>query len=232
MSLKSLIQKAIGFLASVLSKGNDIQLDAGYELPDFIKMRGATLRGRITIQGGCKIQDGVTIAAGSPVKIGRYTSLNGPSTKIRCEINKVIIGSFCSIARQVSIQEFNHRYDGLTTYHIFKNVFNEGVEKDIESSGAIVIGNDVWIGANASILSGVTLGHGAIIAANSVVTKDVPEYAIVGGIPAKTIKMRFNQSIIDRLLKLKWWDWDIKKIKKNRHLFEEALTLEKIDQIK
>ncbi|PWB24611.1 hypothetical protein DCO46_11265 [Flavobacterium sp. HTF] len=99
-----------------------------------------------------------------------------------------------------------------------KHIFN-GEHPDIVSKGPIKVGNDVWIGAHSVILSGVTIGDGAIIASNSVINKDVPPYAIVGGSPARIIKYRFDKPTIDNLLKIKWWDWDLKKIKANKELF-------------
>ncbi len=231
MSLKSFIKRNIAPFATAIFKANDIRLDKGFSIPANVKMKGARLSGKISLSEGCQIRDDVRISAASRVTIGRYTSINGPATMIRAAINPVRIGNFCSVARQVTIQEFNHRTDGLSSYHVFKNIFNEGVEKDIESKGGIVIGNDVWVGANASLLSGVNIGHGAVIAANSVVSKDVPDYAIVAGVPAKVIKMRFDQSVIDRLLEIEWWEWSTEKIKRNRTLFEESISLEKLDEI-
>ena len=87
--------------------------------------------------------------------------------------------------------------------------------KTYPNKGDIVIGNDVWIGHNATIMAGVTIGDGAIIATNATVIKDVAPYSIVGGNPAVQIKKRFSQPVIDKLLQLKWWDWDIRKITAN-----------------
>ena len=84
-----------------------------------------------------------------------------------------------------------------------------------DNKGDIIIGNDVWIGFEAVILAGVTIGDGAIIGARAVVTKDVPPYTIVGGVPAKPIKKRFDKNIITHLLRMKWWDWPDKKIAQN-----------------
>ena len=84
-----------------------------------------------------------------------------------------------------------------------------------ENKGDIVIGNDVWIGYEAVIMSGVTIGDGAIIGARAVVTKNVPPYTIVGGIPAKTIRKRFDENTISKLQEMKWWNWTEEKIKKN-----------------
>ncbi|MNI40841.1 Chloramphenicol acetyltransferase [compost metagenome] len=89
----------------------------------------------------------------------------------------------------------------------------------------IVIGNDVWIGANAVILPGVTLGDGAVIGAGAVVTKDVPPYAIVGGVPAKVIRYRFTPEEIEVLLRIKWWEWEIEEIKSKAYLLKNPALL-------
>lgn len=110
--------------------------------------------------------------------------------------------------------------NSLSTYP-FPIFFEEwGLDvKDITSAwdnkGDIVIGNDVWIGYEAVIMAGVTIGDGAIIGARAVVTKDVPPYTIVGGVPAKQIRKRFSDETISELLKVKWWDWPIEKISHN-----------------
>jgi acetyltransferase-like isoleucine patch superfamily enzyme len=139
------------------------------------------------------------------------------------ENTKVIIGNFCSVASRV---EFflggNHRTDWITTYpfgHIHKEIFNsfDGLGHPI-TKGDIIIGNDVWIGLGSKIMSGVIIGDGAVIATNSVVTRNVEPYSIVGGNPAKFIKKRFNNEKIDLLLKLKWWEWDDEKINNNLHI--------------
>lgn len=129
------------------------------------------------------------------------------------------IGKFCSTGRFVEIGVGKHPTDCLST-HLFQldnKVFKElNVSKPLGNEYSVhictVIGNDVWIGAKATILTGITIGNGAIIAAGSVVTKDVPSYSIVGGVPAKTIKMRFSDSIIQKLEELKWWDLPISSI--------------------
>ena len=95
----------------------------------------------------------------------------------------------------------------------------------------IVIGNDVWIGYEAVIMSGVTIGDGAIIGTRAVVTKDVPPYAIVGGSPARVLKKRFSDDIIDKLLKIKWWNWPVEKITRNLEYIQSGniFQLEKIE---
>lgn len=122
-------------------------------------------------------------------------------------------GKFCSIARNLTIcLGGNHRTDWVTTYpfgHIHKKVFNTFNYKGHPSSkGNVVIGNDVWIGDNVSIMSGVHIGDGAVIANRSHVCKDVAPYTIVGGNPARLIKKRFTDEQIEKLLEIKWWDWD------------------------
>ena len=136
--------------------------------------------------------------------------------------DKLKIGKFCSIAcgAKFLFNSANHTVKSLSTYP-FPIFFEEwGLDvKDITSAwdnkGDIVIGNDVWIGYEAVIMSGVTIGDGAIIGTRAVVTKDVPPYTIVGGVPAKQIRKRFPEKTISELLKLKWWDWTFKKISQN-----------------
>ncbi len=133
--------------------------------------------------------------------------------------DKLIIGKFCSIAcgAKFLFNSANHTLSSLSTYP-FPIFFEEwdleikDITKAWDNKGDIVIGNDVWIGYEAVILAGVTIGDGAVIGTRAVVTKDVPPYTIVGGIPAKPIKKRFPQETIDALLKIKWWDWDKKHI--------------------
>lgn len=135
--------------------------------------------------------------------------------------DKLIIGKFCAIAEGVKfiMNGANHRMDGFTTYPFF--IFGGGWEKVTPNKemlpfkGDTVIGNDVWIGQNVTIMPGVQIGDGAIIATNSTVVKDVRSYTIVGGNPAKDIKKRFNDEKIQLLLELQWWNWDEKKIFEN-----------------
>lgn len=134
------------------------------------------------------------------------------------------IGKFCSISYGVTIGPPEHNYHRLSL-HPFIHLSNYGIfnNKEVIPSDKqgkpCKIGNDVWIGCNSTILRGVTIGDGAIVAANALVNKDVPPYAIVGGVPAKIIKYRFSQEIIKRLLELKWWNWTIEEIRKHKSLF-------------
>ena len=128
------------------------------------------------------------------------------------------IGKFCSLAGGIKVfLGGNHRVDWVSTYpfgHIHPEVFGERASGHPTTKGDILIGNDVWIGAGTSIMSGVTIGNGAVICAESHVVKDVDDYEIVGGNPAQHIKYRFSRETIERLLDVSWWDLPIDEIKK------------------
>ena len=176
------------------------------------------------------LKDAVT---GPNIEIGEYTIYNDFVRDPRdFEKNNVLyhypvngdrlkIGKFCSLAcgAKFLFTSGNHSMQSLSTYTF--PIFHEewGLDaKDIRSAwdnkGDIVIGNDVWIGYEAVILSGVTVGDGAIIGARAVVTKDVPPYTIVAGVPARPIRKRFDEEVIAKLQALRWWDWDEEKIKR------------------
>ena len=134
--------------------------------------------------------------------------------------DRLVIGKFCSIACGVKFlfNSANHTQSSLSTYP-FPIFYEEWgldrghVTQAWDNKGDIVIGNDVWIGYEAVVLAGVTVGDGAIIGARSLVTKDVPPYSIVGGVPARIIRRRFPEDTIAKLLKLQWWEWPAEKIK-------------------
>ena len=149
--------------------------------------------------------------------------------------DRLIIGKFCSIAcgAKFLFNSANHTLSSLSTYP-FPLFFEEwGLEKrnvaaSWDNKGDIVIGNDVWIGYEAVIMAGVTIGDGAIIGARAVVTKDVPPYMVAGGIPAKPIKKRYPEETIAALSELKWWDWPEERIAKNI----KAIQNGRLDQLK
>ena len=132
-------------------------------------------------------------------------------------LDKLIIGKFCQIASGVNfvMSGANHQMNAVTTYPFY---IMEGWDQPVPPldemplKGDTIVGNDVWIGENATILPGVKIGDGAIIGMNSVVTKDVEPYTIVGGTPARVIRKRFDNELIDLLLRLKWWDKEIEEI--------------------
>jgi acetyltransferase-like isoleucine patch superfamily enzyme len=159
------------------------------------------------------------------VEIGDYTYGLPKIIKTTNEY-KVKIGKFCSIASDnvKILVDVDHRPYWITTYSITEYFFEK--TKPIESyhtgKGDVIIGNDVWICQDTLILSGVKIGNGAVIGAGSVVTKDVADYEIVGGAPAKHIRFRFSPEQIEKLLKISWWNWDIEKIKDNVKLLESG----------
>ncbi len=136
--------------------------------------------------------------------------------------DRLVIGRFCSIAcgARFLFNGGNHALASLAAYPfpIFYEEWgldSKNVAQAWDNKGDIVIGNDVWIGYEAVILAGVTVGDGAVIGTRAVVTRDVPPYSIVGGVPAKVIRRRFEQETIDALLELKWWDWPLERIARN-----------------
>ncbi len=142
--------------------------------------------------------------------------------------DKLIVGKFCSIAcgAKFLFNSANHTLKSLSTYTF--PLFYDEWEQDIrpadawDNKGDIVIGNDVWIGYEAIIMAGVTIGDGAIIGTRAVVTKDVPPYTIVGGVPAKIIRKRFSDADIEKLLGIKWWDWPVDRIAMNRKYIQNG----------
>lgn len=135
--------------------------------------------------------------------------------------DKLIIGKFCAIAKGIEfiMSGANHRIDSITTYPF--NIMGNGWEKsapslsDLKLKGDTIIGNDVWIGQNVTILPAVHIGDGAIIGANSVVAKNIPPYSVAVGNPCEVKRKRFDEDLIEYLLKIKWWNWDAEKIFKN-----------------
>lgn len=145
--------------------------------------------------------------------------------------DKLIIGRFCAIACSVKfiMNGANHEIKPVSTFPF--GIFGHGWETVNESvdltqkypnKGDMVIGNDVWIGHDATLMPGIKVGNGAIIASKSVVTKNVPDYAIVGGNPAQIIRMRFDDDTIKRLLDVAWWNWDAEYISQHVKLINSA----------
>ena len=130
---------------------------------------------------------------------------------------KLIIGKFCAFATGVKfiMGSANHKMDGFSTYPFFVFFGTKFDPAHVPYKGDTVIGNDVWIGYDATVMPGIHIGDGAIVGAKAVVTKNVPPYTIVGGNPAKIIRTRFDEKTIQELQKIAWWDWSIEKITKN-----------------
>ncbi len=168
------------------------------------------------------------------IEVGEYSYYDDPVHPERFEEHvthhyeflgdRLIIGRFCAIARGVEfvMNGANHRMCSATTYPF--NIMGGGWEKctpsldELPLKGDTVVGNDVWIGQDVTVMPGVHIGDGAIIAAGSVVTRDVPPYAIYGGNPARLIRMRFDAGTVGLLLRLRWWDWPAEKIFNNLEL--------------
>lgn len=198
----------------------------------FMKITGPSPESTHPIKGYESLVFLKNFVKASNIYVGDYTYYddrrNGPekfeeyNVLYNYDVSKVklTIGKFCTIAAETRfIMLGNHKLDAISTYPF--PVFGHGWENayttsDLPVKGDIVVGNDVWFGYDSLIKNGVAIGNGAIIATRAVVIKDVPAYSIVGGNPAKVVKMRFDNTTIERLQKIAWWNWPIEKI--NRHL--------------
>lgn len=165
-------------------------------------------------------------------KIGNYSYLTKGSSAIYAEI-----GKFCSIGHGTSIGLGHHTLNKLSTSPLFTEKNNATGHSWTNRSTEypfkkVILGNDVWIGSRAMVMGGVKIGDGAVVAAGSIVTKDVPPYAIVAGVPARIIKYRFDGKIIDELLKLKWWDFTDDLLRNNIELFQSSNIEKNVPQIK
>jgi chloramphenicol O-acetyltransferase type B len=131
------------------------------------------------------------------------------------------IGAYCSIAADVSIFLGGQHHPEWVTTFPFGALWTEHYNADQPwSHGDVVIGSDVWIGREAMLMSGVTIGDGAVVAARALVTKDVPPYTIVGGSPAKPLRTRFPPEVVDKLLAIRWWDWPEERIRRAAPLLQ------------
>ena len=174
------------------------------------------------------------VIGGAGIEVGDYTIyndfVNDPRDFEKNNVlyhypinrDRLVVGKFCSIAcgARFLFNSANHTLASLSSYP-FPLLFEEwGLEKKNvadawDNKGDIVVGNDVWIGYGAVILAGGTVGGGAVIGSRAVVTRDIPPYTIVGGVPARTIRKRFDDTVIARLLDLRWWDWPEEAVRRN-----------------
>lgn len=213
MYLKEIIQTVNRFIQK-----HRILLRLKAKFPDSFIHIDTQITDQVVLGKGTSIRAGVVLRG--DCKIAKATFCNGPSTIAASQGSRVEIGSFCSIANNVSIFSGNHSMTTPSSFQTsagkYSNIFGgiTGKCKDI------VIGSDVWVGAHVVVVGGVDIGHGAVIGAGSIVTKDIPPYAIAVGNPAAIVRYRFSEPTIQWLLRLKWWEWSDSKICRNKLYFE------------
>lgn len=185
-----------------------IERRSGVRLPvgQFALGDGAEIR----LEGPCVLSKGCAFT--HPLRVGAFTSITTEAVWRRdIALKCATIGRYCSIAPGVYTAPMEHPVETLSSsLALGGGLHSFGGRPDPQLQGVnrpVTIGHDVWIGARAGILGGVTIGTGAIVAAGAIVTRDVPPYAIVGGVPAKVIRMRFPEKTVERLLASQWWQW-------------------------
>lgn len=195
-----------------------------YNLKNGSKIYNYRLSRSVKLGKGVMIRKGTEV--GHDFSIGDYSYVSGPINYIE----SAHIGNYSSIARQTIIGVGDHNHQWLTTHPIIVSKEYGFIETDHKEpqKPAPIIGSDVWIGINAIIFRGVKIGDGAVVAAGSVVTKDVEPYSIVGGVPAKHLKYRFSEDIIEALLKIKWWNWKKERIKEEaKYMYDIQLFIKR-----
>jgi virginiamycin A acetyltransferase len=198
-----LAQTFLKLLKRRLDRVNDISSMASIHPEAWVS--GSTISDGVSIAQKCKVY--CADISGS-VAIDRYTSIWGPGIHIVGPIHGIRVGAFTSIAHHVSMHESFHNIQRTSTYYIERNLFGVDLPLGEEiSRGPIIIGNDVWIGAGATILSGVQIGDGSVIGAGAVVTRAIPPYVVAAGNPATIVRDRFAPEDTRLLQASQWWTW-------------------------
>ncbi|QXP50775.1 CatB-related O-acetyltransferase [Cellulophaga sp. HaHa_2_95] len=212
------IKKILLLVPGLIVKLKELAKDGSRDLENKFRYKDAI------VEAGCKISPDTKIK--SKARIFYNTSLNNCNISeftyigSSCFLQNTSVGKFCSVAKHSLIGLGIHPTDLISTTPLFYRKNNplkvKLLKEDLgfEEYKPITIGHDVWIGARAIVMDGVEIGTGAIVASGAVVTKDIPPYAIVGGVPAKLIKYRFSEEKIEELLSSEWWEWDLEKINK------------------
>ncbi|WP_086889996.1 CatB-related O-acetyltransferase [Natrarchaeobaculum aegyptiacum] len=223
MTLETVVDRSLSLLgypaaactlADRLLPSEHLELDVA---PSARIATGCLCRGSIDLAPRTRLSRGCIL--NGDVSVGRRTNLEP-----KCElIGDVSIGRYCAIARECTFQEPNHETQRPSLQN---KLYADVLDSELESTtkGPITVGNDVWIGARATVLSGVTIGDGAIVGAGAIVTDDVEPYAVVAGVPAERVSWRFPEPVREKLLELEWWNWDERTIRANRDFFERDLT--------
>ncbi|WP_255170948.1 CatB-related O-acetyltransferase [Natrononativus amylolyticus] len=174
------------------------------------------LRGDVVLESGVRLSTKCVL--NGDVSVGRYTNLE-PGCEL---VGAVEIGNYCAVARNTTFQQTNH---DMNRPSIQRRLYQTVLDSEIAytSKGTITVGSDVWFGTRCIVLSGVTIGHGAVVAAGSVVTSDVEPYAVVAGTPAERIGWRFPREVREALLETAWWEWDGDKIRAHLEFFETQI---------
>ena len=198
--MRKFIKKILYYFLNAIEKKDKVTL-SGFSRG----LQNVTFEGKNAVPDGCNFSGKIKI--GYATTLGYRNLLGGT----------ISIGKYCQLGVDVALHATNHPISYMTTY-INKNLF-DGELKSLTQENVIAIGHDVWLGHGVVIVGNVTVGNGAIIAAGSVITKDVEPYAIVAGVPAKEIRKRFSDTIIQEIETLQWWDKSEQELEKIKPLF-------------
>lgn len=177
---------------------------------------GCLLRGHVSLGSQARLSRGCVL--NGDVTVGRGTNLE-PNCEL---VGEVTVGNYCAIARHTTFQQTNHE---MRKPAMQIRLYDEVLDSRLEPTdkGPIEVGNDVWLGTRSAVLSGVTIGDGAVVGAGSIVTDDVEPYSIVAGVPAERVKWRFPAPVRNRLVELEWWEWDERTIREHSDFFEREI---------